>query len=76
MLFYVLVNFPSNWLLDVKGIKAGILLGAILTSLGAAIRVFAFANFYFVIAGQILCAIAQPIILNATTKVAVRWFLP
>jgi fucose permease len=76
MLFYVIVNFPSNWMLDVKGVRTGVLVGAILTSLGSAIRCLVFYDFYLVILGQFLCAIGQPFILNATTKVAVRWFLP
>jgi hypothetical protein len=28
------------------------------------------------IIGQFLCAIAQPFILNAPTKIATRWFIP
>ena len=76
MLMYVLVNFPSNWVIDVRGIKKGIVIGAVLTSIGTAFRCLVTTNFYFVIAGQLLCAIAQPFILNAAAKVAVRWFLP
>ena len=76
MVLYALVNFPSNWVLDDLGVKKGIIIGAVVTSLGAAIRCLVTTNFYFVIAGQILCGIAQPFILNAPTKIAVRWFLP
>ena len=76
MVLYVIVNFPSNWVLDVRGIKKGIVVGAVLTAIGGAIRCLITTNFYFIIAGQILCAIAQPFILNAPTKIAVRWFLP
>ena len=76
MVIYVFVNFPSNWVIDVRGVKKGIVIGAVVTSLGAAIRCLITTNFYFVIAGQILCGIAQPFILNAPTKIAVRWFLP
>ena len=74
MFVYVFVNFPSNWVLDVKGIKNGVVIGAVLTSLGAAIRCLVATDFYFVIIGQILCAIGQPFILNAPTKIAIRWF--
>lgn len=76
MIVYVIVNFPSNWVLDVQGIKKGMVVGAVLTALGAAIRCLITTHFAFVIVGQILCAIAQPFILNAPTKIAVRWFLP
>jgi MFS family permease len=76
MITYVFVNFPSNWVLDVKGIKKGIIIGAVLTTFGAGVRCLITTNFTFVILGQILCAIGQPFILNAPTKIAVRWFLP
>jgi fucose permease len=76
MVIYVLVNFPSNWVLDVRGIKKGIVVGAVLTAVGTAIRCLVTTSFYFAIAGQVLCAIAQPFILNAPTKIAVRWFTP
>lgn len=76
LFMYILVNFPSNWVLDVKGIKKGIVTGAILTLIGAGIRCLVIFNFVFAILGQIFCAIAQPFILNAPTKIAIRWFLP
>ena len=74
MFVYVFVNFPSNWVLDVKGIKNGVVIGAVLTSLGAAVRCLVATDFSYVIIGQILCAIGQPFILNAPTKIAIRWF--
>lgn len=74
MIIYVFINFPSNWVLDVKGIKKGIVIGAVFTAVGAGFRCLITSHFAFVILGQILCAIGQPFILNAPTKVAVRWF--
>ena len=76
MITYVLVNFPSNWVLDVKGIKKGVVVGAVFTAVGAGFRCLITTHFAFVILGQILCAIGQPFILNAPTKIAFRWFLP
>jgi fucose permease len=76
MIIYVLINFPSNWVLDVRGIKKGIVVGAVLTAIGTAFRCLITTHFAFIIVGQILCAIGQPFILNAPTKIAVRWFLP
>lgn len=35
---YLFINFPSNWVLDVKGIKKGIVVGAVLTAVGAGFR--------------------------------------
>ena len=68
------MNFPSNWVLDVKGIKKGIIAGAALTCLGCGIRCMAKFSFYFVVIGQIFCAIGQPFLTNAPMKVATRWF--
>jgi fucose permease len=73
---YLFINFPSNWVLDVKGIKRGIVTGAVLTAIGAGFRCLVNTHFGFIIVGQLLCAIAQPFILNAPTKLAIRWFFP
>ena len=74
MATYVFINFPSNWVLDVRGIKKGIVIGAIFTAIGSGFRCLISTHFAFVIVGQILCAIGQPFILNAPTKIAIRWF--
>jgi fucose permease len=76
MIIYIFMNFPSNWVLDAKGIKKGIVVGAVLTGIGSAIRCLVSYSFYFVIVGQFVCALGQPFILNAPTKIAVRWFSP
>ena len=76
MCYLLLRYLPSNWVIEVRGIRNGIVVGALVTSLGAAIRCLITYNLFFVIVGQILCGIAQPFILNASTKIAVRWFFP
>jgi len=76
MMLYAFINFPSSWIIDIKGIRKALLIGIILTCLGAAIRILINIDFAFMIIGQFFCAAGQPFILNATTKVAVRWFLP
>lgn len=74
MLFFIFINFPSNWVLDTKGIKKGIIVGTALTCLGCGIRCMVKFSFYFVVVGQVVCAIAQPFLLNAPMKLATRWF--
>jgi fucose permease len=74
MIMYVFVNFPSNWILDVKGIRKGVIIGAVLTALGAGIRSFINISFIYVLIGQFFCAIGQPFILNAPAKIATFWF--
>lgn len=76
LIFFVFLNFPSNWVIDVKGIKKGVVIGASLTFLGCLIRCLVKVSFAFVILGQVFCAIAQPFILNAPMKIATRWFMP
>lgn len=74
LIFYVVVNFPSNWVIDVKGIKKGVVIGACLTCIGCLIRCLVRVSFAFVIAGQVFCAIAQPFLTNAPMKIATRWY--
>lgn len=76
LIFFVILNFPSNWVIDVKGIKKGVVIGAALTFLGCLIRCLVRVGFAFVIIGQVFCSIAQPFILNASMKIATRWFMP
>jgi MFS transporter, FLVCR family, MFS-domain-containing protein 7 len=76
MVIYAFANFPSNWLIDVKGIRAGILVGAAGTAIGTGLRCLVSIDFMFAIIGQIVCAIVQPVILNAPTTIAIRWFVP
>lgn len=74
MIMYLFVNFPSNWILDVKGIRKGVIIGAVMTALGAGTRAFINISFIYVLIGQFFCAIAQPFILNAPAKIATFWF--
>ena len=47
MIMYLFVNFPSNWILDVKGIRKGVIIGAVMTALGAGIRGFINISFVY-----------------------------
>lgn len=74
MIMYIFVNFPSNWILDVKGIRKGVIIGSVTTALGAGIRCLVDLSFNFVLVGQVFCAIGQPFLLNAPAKIATFWF--
>jgi len=37
---YVVVNFPSNLVLDAYGCRAGVLIGTLLTTVGMILKVF------------------------------------
>jgi len=71
---YVPMNFVANYVLDQVGLRAGILLGSVLTLIGLWIRVLSEHSFYYIFAGQILGAIAQPLICNAPQKLSAFWF--
>lgn len=76
MIFYLFVNLPSNWVIDVKGIRTGIIMGSSLTFIGCMIRCFVKVGFPFVIVGQCFTAMGQPFLINAPMKIATRWFMP
>ena len=49
-------------------------LAALLTILGAVLKIFINESIYYAYAGQLLSAIAQPFILNSPGKIASTWF--
>jgi predicted MFS family arabinose efflux permease len=65
---YVLLALPSGALLD-RRFRPGLATGAVLTALGALIRLLG-NGFGPVLIGQIIIALAQPLVLNSVTKLA------
>lgn len=70
-LLYVVLAIPAGLVLD-RWFRGGLAAGAALTALGALLRLVA-DEFAWVLAGQILAAVAQPLVLNAITGVAGRY---
>jgi predicted MFS family arabinose efflux permease len=66
-LFYVVLAIPAGVILD-RWFRAGLAAGAILTVLGAALRLVD-DTFGWALAGQTVAAIAQPLVLNAITSI-------
>ena len=66
-LFYVVLALPAGRLLD-RSFHRWLAVGAVLTALGGLIRLV--GPFGWVLTGQLLVAIGQPLVLNAVTKVA------
>src|SRR3954471_24100869 len=66
-LLYVVLAIPAGLALD-RRFRSSLLTGAWLTAIGGAVRL-GIDTFAAALAGQILIAIAQPLILNAVTKV-------
>lgn len=73
-LLYVLLAIPAGLALD-RRFRGALLAGAWLTALGGAVRLGA-DTFAVALLGQLLIATAQPLILNAVTKVAVTSLPP
>ncbi|MGH8160246.1 MAG: MFS transporter [Rhodanobacter sp.] len=67
-LMYVLVSIPAGLLLD-RWFRASLILGAALIAGGALIRQLN-DTFYWALAGQLVAAVGQPLILNGITKLA------
>jgi MFS family permease len=76
MLVYIIVSIPASWMIDTYGIRAGVGLGAVLTGVFGLLRGLVASNYTLVLLAQIGIAIGQPLILNAVTTVAARWFAP
>jgi predicted MFS family arabinose efflux permease len=67
-LLYVLLSIPAGMALD-RWFRSSLLAGAAITAFGGLVRLGG-VSFEWALAGQILVAIGQPLVLNAITKLA------
>jgi len=74
MAVYIVVSIPASWLIDTYGLRVAVGLGAVLTGMFGLLRGILAPDFGLVLGAQIAIAIGQPLILNAITTVAARWF--
>ncbi|MEQ8351469.1 MAG: MFS transporter [Leptospiraceae bacterium] len=72
-LLYVFLAMPSGAMVDRRGYRITLSLGAVIMTIGTVVRIYT-DSFWALLAGQVLIAIAQPFILNGITKVAADWF--
>lgn len=70
-LLYVVLAVPAGLVLD-RWFRGGLAAGAVLTAVGAAVRLID-DTYLWAFAGQTIIAIAQPLVLNAVTGVAARY---
>jgi predicted MFS family arabinose efflux permease len=73
-LLYVVLAIPCGLILD-RWFRAGLIAGALLTALGASVRLIG-DDYGWLLAGQIVAAIAQPLVLNAITGITGRYLSP
>ena len=74
MVVYIFVSFPASYIIDTWGIRIGIGIGAVLMGVFGFMKGFYGANYDMVVIAQIGIAVGQPFVMNAVTKVGVRWF--
>ena len=64
---------PAAWCIDRFGLKKGSGIGVVLIGVCGFLRIFA-PSYGWLLACMIGCAVAQPFVLNAFTKLAANWF--
>jgi len=74
MIVYIVVSIPASWLIDTYGFRLAVGIGAVLTGVFGLTRGLLATSYTWVLISQIGIAIGQPLILNAVTRVASRWF--
>lgn len=72
-LLYIFVSIPAGFVIDRKGFRYAVLLGAVLTAAFSFLRLFT-GNYVLVLIGMIGIAIGQPFVLNSITKMVAAWF--
>ncbi|XP_060093025.1 solute carrier family 49 member A3 [Heteronotia binoei] len=85
-LVYLVISVPFGlvaiWMLDTLGLKCVVILCAWLNMVGSIVRELSVIsvlslgslNVVYLLVGQCLCAVAQPLIVFAPTKLAALWF--
>ena len=74
MVVFVLINYPSNILIDKGGLRVAVYVGMALTTLGTIIKCFVNQSFTWVIIGQVCAAFGQPLLAIAPAKLATYWY--
>ena len=72
-LMYVLLAIPAGRWMD-RHFTTAVSAGALLTAAGALLRAVDSSSYGWAIAGQVVVSAGQPLVLNASTKIAARYF--
>ncbi len=70
---FVLLAIPTGRWMD-RSYERALAAGAILTAGGAIVRALGPDSYGWILVGQAIMSIGQPLVLNATTKIAARYF--
>ncbi len=71
---FLILSIPAGVVSDRKGYKFSVGLGAILTGVFAAVRLFSPYSYLMLFVSQFGISLGQPFVLNAITKLSVTWF--
>ena len=74
MIVYILMVLPSAWVIDSRGFKTAVGIGAVLSAVFGLGRGLFASNFTAVFVCQVGIAVGQPFVLGSITKIAARWF--
>jgi MFS family permease len=73
-LVQVFLSIPAGMVIDKKGFKYGVAIGALFTGIFAMLRLVNTDSFRVLLLSQVGIAIGQPFVLNGITKLVVTWF--
>ena len=74
MVVFIPLSIPAAWLVDRRGIRFAVGLGSVMVTVGGLVRWLAGASYGWAMAGTLIVAAAQPLLFNAWTTVAGKWF--
>ncbi len=72
-LVYIPVSIPAGFIIDRKGFRYAVMIGAFLTAAFSFLRLFV-DNYALVLIGMIGMSVGQPFVLNSITKLVSTWF--
>lgn len=72
---FVLLAIPAGRWMD-RAYEKALAAGALFTAVGAIVRAVDPSSYAMILTGQVIMSIGQPLVLNALTKVAARYFPP
>jgi MFS family permease len=72
-LVYIPVSIPAGFIIDRKGFRYAVMIGALLTAAFSFLRLFV-DNYALVLIGMIGISVGQPFVLNSITKMVSTWF--
>ena len=76
MLAFIPLSLPAAWFIDTRGFRVATGLGAVVMGTCGILRGLAGTNYWAAMAATLGIAAAQPLLLNAWTKMPAQWFAP